>query len=106
MTAWELQQCPSWGAYQRHLKNDQAACDGCLEVARKRSEALRGGPNPRALQSCGTPAARQRHLKRREPVCEVCRVAHNAWQNEYRAARRAQKLQWARAATVARVGTA
>jgi hypothetical protein len=97
----KLTPCPSWGAYQRHLDAGEPTCDDCREMARQRSEKQRGGPRPRVLQPCGTPAAWQRHMKAGEPVCEPCRVAHNAYQNEYRASRRRERAEWARARTVA-----
>jgi len=97
----ELKPCPSWAAYQRHLDAGEKVCDGCREMVRERSERQRGGPRPRVLQPCGTPAGRQRHYKAGEPVCEACRVAHNAWQNEYRARQRQELAAWARARTVA-----
>lgn len=102
----ELTPCPSWGAYQRHLDAGEKVCAACREMARQRSERQRGGPNPRVLQPCGTPAGRQRHYKADEPVCEACRLAHNAYQNEYRAARKREAVEFARAATVARMARA
>lgn len=95
----ELIPCPSPAAYQRHLRAGED-CAACKAAINEYNLGRRGGRNPRALQPCGTPAARQRHIKRGEPVCEPCRLAFNAYQNEYRAMRRRQAVEFARAATV------
>jgi hypothetical protein len=94
------------GGYQRHLKAGEPACEACHRSRLAYQVKRRGGYKPRKLAPCGTPAAYQRHIKRGEDVCEECRRAYNAWQNEWRAQRKQQRIEQARAETSARQAAA
>lgn len=94
----QRQECPSTGAYRRHLRDgeDPKALDcGCLEAHNAHQRELYARRNPsrgRQLEPCPSPAAYIRHRRAGEDVTQLtcgCREAYNALQAERYAKRKA-----------------
>lgn len=80
------QPCGTTGAYRRHIRNKEQACEPCQAAWRDYFRKRSGPPRPR-LQPCGTTAAYQRHLKEGEKPCQPCMDANSRYQTEYYRAR-------------------
>lgn len=85
----KLQPCGTEAAYQRHIKNDELACEPCLAAHRVKTRAWDRANNTRparVVAPCGTPAAYKRHLRNNEHVDKRCRAANTAYHASLRAA--------------------
>lgn len=76
----ELEPCGTYGAYQRHKRANEDACEPCQAARLRYERGYRAGSRnpPRKLKPCGTPAAYRRHLRHGEIACGPCLAAHNS----------------------------
>lgn len=86
------------GAYQRHIKAGENACDACLAARATYTRDRRAGLVPkREPARCGTLRGYEAHRYRREKACRACLDAYAAYTNNRRAKIRKAKAERAAA---------
>jgi len=101
------------GAYQRHIKAGEDACEACLAARAKYTRDYRAGKVPkREPAEHGTLPGYYTHRYRKEKACRPCLDAYAEYQRDRRAqarqakAERAAALDAAWAEVLAEVGVA
>lgn len=74
------------GAYQRHIRHREPACDPCRAAHTAVCRQRRARRRSTSHAQCGTPAGYRRHLRDKQETCDRCRAAWAASLRKWRVA--------------------
>lgn len=91
---FEPDACGTYAGYRRHQKWGVPACQDCRDAmaAYSRDRYVKRPPKTFNPDKCGTWAGWLRHRYYGVPACEACQDAGREYQRQYRARRRAERV--------------
>ena len=100
------EKCGTYAGYRQHKHHKDTPCRECLDAKKAYNRAWEAkraaeGPAPRPAfnpDKCGTYAGYLRHMRYTTTTCVPCKAAHSKYMADYRAKRKAQELEDAKAA--------